>query len=1603
MRLERFGLALLFFGSPLGCGGGEDPPIQTQNPALPPAQQAKSLCAAKTLPPWSRKNLGVGGAVSFNEIMYHPAADPKLEWIELHNPMGIDIDMSGFRLDGAVKYAFPAGSIIRARGFLLIAADANLLAQTGAFAIGSYTGQLPDNGGTIELWNNAGRLLDSISYSNVDPWPVIPGGSGASLAKRAPGLSSERFENFRASARVLGTPGAANFPEPQASLPVLPLVPEGATWRYLASGADPGAGWASPSFDDSAWPPGPAKFFATDKPASSITATATLTADNFFALYTGKSDGGGLTYIGRDAAGDWSSVETFQFQAAPDDYVYIAAWEAPDNDGGPQSMIGQFELPGGAILSTSAPAFEWILGPKGASPGGSLNDPAPAPAAIQNLVAAAGLNGLWAAPQAAADKTSPPWGFALGNAFAAGTQFLWADTFDAVSISNIDTTFVLFRSKNPLVPASGATKLDAAPTTTYFRIKFTTPDDIAIIQPWIDAFIDDGAIFYLNGAEALRLNMPSGAVSAATLASTVVGDAVLSPGNLVQASAILPGENVLAVEVHQAVPNDTDMTFGASLSSSVSKKAQTAPPAGIVFNEVAGAGAKSFWVELANQGSATLDAGGYVIASTSGAEHILPPGALAPGELAMVDLAELGFGASADETLFLYSPDRDVVVDGIRVASVPRGRSAADPGSWRYPDTATPGAPNEFIEHNEIVINEIMYHPPPVTAPDGSITKSSLEWIELYNRGAEPVDVGGFQLVDAIKYEIPAGVVMPAGGYLVIASDIEAMKAAYPDLSAAGGGALVGDFKGSLADSGDNVVLLDACQNPVNSVSYKDGGRWPAFADGGGSSLELSDFRADNTAPEAWAASDETTGSNWQTITYEGVAQPSSVGPDGLYHEFIIGLLDAGEILIDDVSVVEDPNGAAAQLLADGTFDAGAGAFRILGNHRHSAVIADPTDPGNQVLRVVATGPTEHMHNHIETTLANGQTIKNGATYRISLRAKWLSGSNQLNTRLYFNRLAKTTALALPALHGTPGAPNSKAKANIGPTYKDLRHAPAVPEPYEPVRVSVEAADPDGVADLTLWYAENGGPPASVPMALGSDGRFSGLIPGGPAGTVVQFYVSAIDMLGVSSYFPALGPSSRALFKVDDGLAETKGLHNLRIIMTPEDTNWLFDPKNLMSNDLLGATVIDDEREAFYDVGLRLKSSQRGRPQAARVGFALRFPPEQPFRGLHYSVNVDRSEGIGFGQRELLFRQAMNRAGSVTSHYDDLVKVLTPRPEHTGSAHLQMARFGDLLLDFQFENGGDGMLFEYELIYYPTTTDDGTPQGNKLPQPDLVVGTPIHDLGDDKEAYRLPFLIKNNRRRDDYRGFIDFAKVFGLAGAEFDAKVGEVIDEDQWLRAFAFGTLCGAVDNYAAGSQHNANFYVRPSDGRVLYFPHDLDFYGGSPQSPVVASGDLAKLIATPSRYRAYYGHLYDIISTAYNGSYMASWCDHFGELLPAQNFAGHCQFITARADWVMSSAPDAVMKAIPKVVFQINTNGGAPITVASPEVTLEGTGWIDVHEVRRAKSPIGLTWQGQTTWQATIPLSCGANSIELEAFDRHGTEAGSDSIAVTRTGGGCP
>ena len=188
----------------------------------------------------------------------------------------------------------------------------------------------------------------------------------------------------------------------------------------------------------------------------------------------------------------------------------------------------------------------------------------------------------------------------------------------------------------------------------------------------------------------------------------------------------------------------------------------------------------------------------------------------------------------------------------------------------------------------------------------------------------------------------------------------------------------------------------------------------------------------------------------------------------------------------------------------------------------------NPEDPDNQVLRLIATGPTEHMSNHAETTLANNERIANGRTYEIRFRARWIAGCPQLHTRFYFNRCPYVTQIVVPTWVGTPGRINSCYQGNMGPTFCDLTHSPAVPSSGESVTVSVQADDPDGLDALTLWYRKDETAWQSSSMSLDGEGRYQGQIPGYSTNTIVQFYIEGQDELGAISTCPSMGSNSYA-------------------------------------------------------------------------------------------------------------------------------------------------------------------------------------------------------------------------------------------------------------------------------------------------------------------------------------------------------------------------------------------------------------------------------------------------------------------------------------------
>ena len=125
------------------------------------------------------------------------------------------------------------------------------------------------------------------------------------------------------------------------------------------------------------------------------------------------------------------------------------------------------------------------------------------------------------------------------------------------------------------------TKLDDAAAnypTYYFRTKFEV-EEPATVKPLIVRLLrDDGAVVHLNGEELLRDNMPEGAVGHGTFSRSVTPSESGFYVHDLDAGKLVAGTNTLAVEVHQASADSSDVSFDLELREKVPGRDRVGAP-----------------------------------------------------------------------------------------------------------------------------------------------------------------------------------------------------------------------------------------------------------------------------------------------------------------------------------------------------------------------------------------------------------------------------------------------------------------------------------------------------------------------------------------------------------------------------------------------------------------------------------------------------------------------------------------------------------------------------------------------------------------------------------------------------------------------------------------------------------------------------------------------------------------------------------------------------------------------------------------------------------------------------------------------------------------
>ncbi len=290
------------------------------------------------------------------------------------------------------------------------------------------------------------------------------------------------------------------------------------------------------------------------------------------------------------------------------------------------------------------------------------------------------------------------------------------------------------------------------------------------------------------------------------------------------------------------------------------------------------------WIELYNPNATDVNLGGWFLSDDGAApkKFRIPDSTtiLAGGYRVFTEadfnanplLASSFSLSSMGDSIYLTSADASTnltgyshgVTFGAAANGVTFGRYVNSVGEEQFPAqlAPTPGVLNSGPRIGPVVLSEIHYHPD--AAGD--------EFIELRNITASPVALydAAFPTntwrVSGLGYALPANIILPANGALLIAGiDPTTFRTKY---SVAAAVPVLGPFTGSLQDSGERLEL----QRPdapgtngvpyitVDEVRYNDRAPWPSAADGSGASLQRKNLLAYGNDPVNWEAAVPTPG-----------------------------------------------------------------------------------------------------------------------------------------------------------------------------------------------------------------------------------------------------------------------------------------------------------------------------------------------------------------------------------------------------------------------------------------------------------------------------------------------------------------------------------------------------------------------------------------------------------------------------------------------------------------------------------------------------------------------------------------------------------------------
>jgi hypothetical protein len=605
---------------------------------------------------------------------------------------------------------------------------------------------------------------------------------------------------------------------------------------------------------------------------------------------------------------------------------------------------------------------------------------------------------------------------------------------------------------------------------------------------------------------------------------------------------------------------------------------------------------------------------------------------------------------------------------------------------------------------------------------------------------------------------------------------------------------------------------------------------------------------------------------------------------------------------------------------------------------------------------------------------------------------------------------------------GTPGAANSVAAGDIPPMILKLRHSPLIPKPADFVTVTARVVDeaierttvrlryrPDRSVYAGLdVYPQTGTDFVALTMlddGANGDGVYGARIPPQPDGTIIEFYVEAVDGGGRVRTWPA--PSlvdgqwrqvTNALYRVDaaldpDAYWQAGGQPLYYLIMTEMERGRLAYIGSHSGQDgpdaEMNGTFISMDGTG---VELRYRAGIRNRGHGTRNGppnnYHVNFTHDGLWNGvgaINFNCRYTHAQIIG----SAIFGMAGIAAADTTAAQ---LRINGANLAYPGSSmygvYVRLEAFNDDFAKNHFPDDPNGNLYtcfrgsggEAELRY-------------EGPNPD---------------TYRNRYFKANHASQDDWSDLIHMTDVLNNApDATYEQEVGKVINISQWLHYIA---LDSCLLNYETGLNRGMGddyfMYRGVVDPRFVLIPHDLDTILGQGGTGAIDQSifsivrgvagsngvdGLKRFFDRPEIIRRYHQALLDVTDQLFRPEKLDPLFDQvLGKFAPADRITAMKQFVRNRREAVLAQIPQSI------TITSAPAQPDGYVHARSNAVSLTGK----AHAARTRRVTVNgrpAVWTAlQADWSINnVSILPGINRIVVQAFDANDREIDRSSIDI--------